>query len=306
MTLSRENLPSLMYWEQNQDKICQRFYLAFCLLTSGIQDTFLGLYERDRQNLNWSVACSYYGLMHCGRLLSFMAFGDFPMQHNRLPELFNFTLSPGSKPYKAFNWLCKFDSNFSQNPGQPLSDYQTCMIDYLEEAGVSNVQSRLKTYGTILKSAKDLRNDVNYESLLIAHEYRHVSMSFEFRRLANAMTQGAEYSLGLSRDAFTSFLQYEYDQKMNSESLNFRAFLTEYLQFRIQNAISNKLNGNQRLVERLNDFISELTPSKAVGGYHEIEDIVSRNVFDGKSQLMRDFSTRVDKLARATTSGANR
>jgi hypothetical protein len=43
--------------------------------------------------------------------------------------------------------------------------------------GVADAANVLLSIGSALRSAKELRNDNNYESLLIAHEYRHTELT---------------------------------------------------------------------------------------------------------------------------------
>ena len=66
---------SLGYWRARPERVPQRFYVAFCLLMSSLQDAILGQKERQSHNLNWSATCSYYSLVHGGRLLCFLALG---------------------------------------------------------------------------------------------------------------------------------------------------------------------------------------------------------------------------------------
>lgn len=89
MATERADLPSVAYWRGARQP--QRFYIAFCLLRSSVQDSLLGLKEQSSANLNWSATCSYYGLVHAGRLLTFIALGDYPMSHADLRRLLGTT-----------------------------------------------------------------------------------------------------------------------------------------------------------------------------------------------------------------------
>jgi hypothetical protein len=82
----RSNLPSLEYWRVHPDRLPQRFYIGFCLLMSSVQDFILGQKEQKSRNLNWSATCSFYSLVHGGRLLSFLGLGDYPRQHSELGD----------------------------------------------------------------------------------------------------------------------------------------------------------------------------------------------------------------------------
>ena len=78
MPINLSDLRSVSYWRDGQEP--QRFYIGFCLFFSAIQDWALGQKELRVHNLNWSATCSYYSLVHAGRLLTFLALGDFPTQ----------------------------------------------------------------------------------------------------------------------------------------------------------------------------------------------------------------------------------
>jgi len=54
---------------------------------SSVQDLILGQKEQESNNLNWSATCSYYALVHGGRLVCFLGLGDYPMQHAELRNL---------------------------------------------------------------------------------------------------------------------------------------------------------------------------------------------------------------------------
>lgn len=55
MSNTRDNLPSLQYWQIPTERVPQRFYVASCLLMSSVQDAILGQKERETNNLNWSA-----------------------------------------------------------------------------------------------------------------------------------------------------------------------------------------------------------------------------------------------------------
>ncbi len=111
MAIDRTTLASMVYWRG--DRQPQRFYVAFCLLMSGLQDWALGQMEKRERNFNWSGTCSYYSLVHIGRLLVFLAVGDFPTSHARLRTLLlagsigstQMLHSPDGYP---FDWLGEF------------------------------------------------------------------------------------------------------------------------------------------------------------------------------------------------------
>lgn len=82
---------------------------------------------------------------------------------------------------------------------------------YLNQVHVADPEERLTKYGNVLAAAAPLRNDSNYETLLIAHEYRHVAMSDAFSNLSMHMAAAAESTLPLLIDAFNGFRFHDPD-----------------------------------------------------------------------------------------------
>jgi hypothetical protein len=192
------------YWRVRP---AQKLYIAFCLLMSSIQDALLGMCEAEKQNHNWSATCSYYSLVHAGRLLSFVATGDYPKHHAELSRLFSPEARPRSENEPSgrregdrsirLDWLRGFlrdrrdQSSATVNGGNArMSD----ISEYLKhKLGVSAADTRLTTIGRLLKEACKLRNDSNYESLLIAHEHSHETMRPAFHRLAAALSVACKH-----------------------------------------------------------------------------------------------------------------
>src|SRR5207244_4019820 len=123
IAINRERLPSIEYWRVCEARKARRVYISFCLLTSSIQDALLGCKERDASNLNWSSTCSFYSLVHTGRLLCFLALGDFPTRHQGLRNLLSTTASTDFKNQRddgfPFDWLRKFTRDLQTMPAGP-------------------------------------------------------------------------------------------------------------------------------------------------------------------------------------------
>lgn len=176
--MDRNQLTSISYWRGQRQP--QRFYVAFCLLMSTIQDAVLGLKERRSHNLNWAATCSYYSLVHAGRLLSFLALGDYPTSHAELRQLISGAGNPPRRrlPPRGypFDWLREFSQLAGAEPNRRapatiptrLSELRSCMVDYLLTIGVVDASEHLGRFGNTLLAAGPLRSDSNYEALLIA------------------------------------------------------------------------------------------------------------------------------------------
>ena len=81
-------------------------------MMSSAQDWLTGVALKEAGNLNWSATSSYYSTVHCGRLLCFVACGDFPTKHKMLRELFLEQRVGSNRPRQPipfeFNWLKGF------------------------------------------------------------------------------------------------------------------------------------------------------------------------------------------------------
>lgn len=228
----RNGLASIEYWRTRQERVPQRFYMAFCLLMSSIQDWILSLKEIESQNLNWSATCSYYSLVHGGRLLCFLALGDYPTRHPELRTLMagmeettgNRQTGPnrqttGHRQANSdgypFDWLRGFgrieQTRQTHTIGGQLLQKRELLAAYLEDIRVPEARTRLDEFGRLLKAAGPLRNDSNYEALLIAHEFHHIKITKAFQSLSDAMARAAGASLPLFIDAFNGFRRLDPD-----------------------------------------------------------------------------------------------
>jgi hypothetical protein len=304
MPTLRRDLASVQYWREGPERAAQRFYIAFCLLMSSAQDSVLGLKERAQSNHNWSATCSYYSMVHAGRLLCFLALGDYPMQHARLRDVFSREpVRGGNRGARdrgyPFDWL----ASFTGRPGLPrrpaTCDAAIHIAGYLGEIGVSQVASRLDYFGTVLVAAAALRNDSNYEALLIAHEFRHASVSDAFDDLSRYMAAGAAFALDLVIDAFTAFRHHDLDLPEGRPARE--AFLNEYVHDRIGGAIRAKIAFEPSAEARLREVLDRIQTCTAYAPYQVLDDHVSRTLFEGKANLITGFEERVRELGRRIT-----
>jgi hypothetical protein len=304
----RENLTSVRYWQTPAERVPQRFYVAFCLLMSSVQDSILGQKERESNNLNWSATFSYYSLVHGGRLLCFLALGDYPTSHAELRRLFSPRLTErrrtGRNGY-PFDWLRGFATPPHGQPGQALpeeggtaAEFRQMIAAYLNQVHVADVEQRMSQLGEVLEAAAPLRNDSNYEALLIAHEYQHVSISQAFDKLSLHMGAAAETTTPFLIDAFNGFRLHDPDLPETREQ--YQAFLHEYVRGRIGDAIRRKLGGSGSLETKLEEVLVRIGTRSAVAQYDQLEKQVSMALFEGKARLMGDFQNRIENLVGVT------
>jgi hypothetical protein len=297
--LDRDKVLFMEFWRRDDKRVAQRFYVAFCLFMSSVQDAFLGKMLRERKNLNWSATCSYYALVHTGRFLCFLAVGDFPTNHGKLRNLY--------KPSKSTDrcqsdWLSGFSrltGDSEQEQVQIIShlcnELRSVIIVQLELLGVADCSKRLESFGRTLAEAGPLRNDSNYEALLIAHEFRHDSMEGAFDRLSEAMCLAAERAILFARDAFQGFMRL--DQDLGGYRESYQAFAKEYVEERLIGAINKKLEGSLRVQADFREFVSAIQLLPGDASFMHLEEMVSVGVFGQKAALMGDFERKVRLLA---------
>jgi hypothetical protein len=269
---------------------------------------FLGLMERDRDNLNWSATCSYYSLVHGGRLICFLALGDFPRRHERLRSLFSLTpdVAPARERFDdgfPFNWLRDFsrliDRRLSPEPLAAIHSerelsLRQAITDYFEQLGLVEFGPRFDRFSRTLKAAAPLRNDSNYEALLIAHEYRHVQMTDAFKLLSDSMCSAAEVASPFINEVMVAFVNHDADLKPDRDA--YQAFLYDYLRRRLVEGLSQKLADSPRLVEQLKGLVAAIVPTRPKVGYDSLEHAVSIDMFGPKAQLMWEFRERIGAL----------
>lgn len=306
----RENLASIRYWRTSPELLAQRFYVAFCLLMSSVQDSILGQKERASKNFNWSATCSYYCLVHAGRLLCFLALGDFPTPHAKLRHVLASCPQPQSNPRRRqhgypFDWLNGFatlgggrSTQVPSNEDGTAVEFRQIIAAYLNHVQVTDVERRLTKLGAFLAAASPLRNDSNYEALLIAHEYRHVPMSDAFDRLSLNMGTAAESVLPFVIDAFNGFRRHDPDLQERRDE--YESFLHEYVHNRIGGAIRRKLGCSSTLERKLEDVLTRIGTRSTGAQHNGLEGQVSMALFGGKAQLMRDFMGKIEALERET------
>ena len=313
--LDRNGLGSIQYWRSTDGRHAQRFYVAFCLLVAAVQDSLLGAREQERNNLNWSATCCYYGLVHTGRLLSFLALGDYPTGHLQLRELLagsNHRLGRGRGGRYPFNWLRKFAASGASGeptPGDQLplpvfrcADYLAVIQDYVRSLDAHPACS-VAEFGEVLGAAAELRNDSNYEALLIAHEYSHRVVTQTFQDLAESLVALGRQGMHLAAAVFKAFTCRDPEQTGRRDE--FDAFLGKYLLPRMLRAVGQKLQGAELPTRDLERIVTGLAPIQTGSSFTEVEREVSMEMFSPKARLMRRFEERVQHLRRRAAAAAS-
>lgn len=279
---------ALLYWEQSDEHRIQRYYIALCLLMASIQDALLGQVERKFRNLNWSATVSYYSLVHAGRLLVFIAAGDYPTRHVSLRDLFN------GDPVRL-NWL-RSHREFARAPTAPNPMATLDVVGArLAELGMEEVLPRLTQFGAALTASAELRSDSNYEALLVAHEYDHALVSFAFERLSIALATAAEEGLWLAVDAFNG-LRRETPEAFRPA---LESLVTTFFQRRIVPALENKIRGHEGGERVLQTLRERLQLNGLAMRDLQLEERLQMQFFGGKTRLMDRFRQRIIELEEA-------
>ncbi len=286
MPTDRNTLAPLDYWKASRQP--QRFYIAFCLLMSSIQDWALGRKEAESQNFNWSATCSYYSLVHAGRLLSFLALGDFPTRHFELGEM----LKPGAQARVQPDWVRRFTRGAATSARENAGDLRQVIIQYLGKVGVHDPSQDIDRFGVLLSGAKDLRDDSNYEALLIAHEYRHRTVSDAFQQLAQCIGDAAESQLPLVIQSFHGFI----DRDLVGERIAYWSFVREYLAWRLVPAIERKLPHSPSVRAKVQEVVATIQIPTEAAAYDHLEKAVSLDLFDPKKRLMESFVNKIGRF----------
>lgn len=282
-------LPAAAYWAENDERRAQRFYVLLCLALTSIHDRFIAGEERQRGNLNWAATMAYYSIVHAARCLCFQGLGNFHTDHGAVASFLR------DRACAPFDWLHTFVTGERlRRDGERISDaFQTLSTHLTNLLGARSIDADLRTVGELLDAARPLRNDANYEALLIAHEQHHAIVEPLVADLGNDLTAAARWVGDLLADAVVA----EVDRGPNVPDVArpaYRRLAQEHFGFRMDSWIGQKLSGEsratfQQFAERLR-FVGETADSSALDRY--ILHPAFGGAFDSKRGLMRRYQDR--------------
>jgi hypothetical protein len=262
--LQMSQFESNEYWNQNPEQSSQRLYVAFCELASAALDFSEGVRTKfqvqpNDERSNWASTALYYSIVHSARLLVFLPFGDFPTRHDQLARCFQLE-STGTI---GTNWLNGFlrVSAFGYRRERRHIRHTRYLTElapphlYKYWHQTINDQSTeifLEWMGELMEQARSLRNENNYEALLIAHEYDHKFMSDLFTQFTHEMYEGAKRTLGSTATYFDRYLKAN-----NNLPRGASAFIADYVGKRILNPIS-RWYGDQ-VADEIGNLLSPLS-----------------------------------------------
>jgi len=300
-----QTLPSLRYWTENKERRAQRFYVMLCLALASIHDHFVAAEERRRKNLNWSATMAYYSMVHAARFLCFLAFGDFPTNHAKLAQLMT------GCGESQLNWL-KESMNAIRSRVSVADAAQQLVGHLRDKLSMSDVEQGVAYLGKILNSARKLRNDSNYEALLIAHETHHIHVGSLAKMLASDMADAAAWVGDFLARALVA--EIDCGPHIPTEArAEFRGLAQSHFGFRMNCWIGEKLTG-----ETSTAFQQYAGSLGLDGGTHADETIESyvllpsanglfrskQSLMDSYGQKIRGFRELVSALSSCSDAGA--
>ena len=281
------------YWKHDDASRDQEFYTAFCILASACSDYAVGAELKLRKKLNWACTVLYYSLVHAARLICFVETGDFPRGHKELRELFE----RGSRRLRG-SWV--------RRKLQPVDSRVEPITDFRLERLLP--EDNRRHWGEILTKAAELRDDANYEGLLISHEYSHVKVTECFEQLAVALKTASEQQLPEAVGVFRTFVDNSPRRDYWYAFLNWKSghssawsvsdpipigeglyYLETALKYR---GASKKAIG--KVLAWLNDLRRD--PDLDIQLATEVHENIKWSAFGVKSRLFDDFKTKIDSF----------
>lgn len=279
------------FWDCSDTHRDQKFYTAFCMLVAACSDYATGVKLQRQKILNWSCTVLYYSLVHAARLICFVDTGDFPIRHNQLSDLFaNGHLGRGQ------TWIGKKLMPYAHRLGievEPATNFQL--------RGLS-LQKRCY-WGHILAKARELRDDANYEGLLISHEYDHVKVTDSFQQLGAAVQTACKGLLPDMASLFKTFIDSSPRRDYWYAFLNWRSGHSEIWTISSPSGeglyyleASLKYRGvGKRLITEVFTWLRELrcAPDMDVQKAREVHNNIVMSAFGMKSTLMQEFENEI-------------
>ncbi|MBI5864554.1 MAG: hypothetical protein HZB38_08610 [Planctomycetes bacterium] len=317
-----ENWPSHAFWRAPESRVKQHWYVSFCLMMSSVQDRLTGLALQESGNLNWATTAFYYSAVHAGRLVCFVCTGDYPTKHTELAALLAPTqVQRNPKPDRLFHfdWLETFMRYVGRNQhggGGPAPQNQRLDRDAIIRAlGTKPRELRVAfdKFAPLLARFKNLRNDCNYEALLVAHERNHViddgsnedrGVTQGFRVLVSAAERASRIAADLATDAYLEHVKSA--DCFATQRDQFHIAHTQYVEHRFRNSLDQKFQGSARAMDELRRTIERLKwPETSAGNADQFLVPIMYDTFGEKQGLMQrwqdDIRTLVEALREART-----
>lgn len=337
MSQSRRDV-ALQFWS-GERRADQMFYVAFCILSTALTDYAAARELEESRKYDWAIVAYYYAMVHSARLLCFVTVGDFPKRHDSLYRLFK----EPTEEVGGDSWLkslledfleaeradksneCTNESSSVRNRGE--NEYQQIMrnlgstqmthadvVEGLEGMGFENPEESVRFLGDLLMWGKKLREKVNYEGLLAAHQRSHRYMTRRFREGARLMRSAASEAIQLAVDGFCKFVERSDHRGLRRGEwwVNFLLLeKTEWGYWRQGlNYLKDSLREKVQDPEILDEAMSFLEPINQLGRSlrmdpgmaREVFNNISYDIFGVKRGIMKLFSKYVRCLKKSLES----
>jgi hypothetical protein len=197
------------------------------------------------------------------------------------------------------------------------------LLDYwsagAQDQQIQEIQAQLKWFADALTKAKALRNENNYEALLIAHEYRHEYLDKSFKKFANAMAAVSKAAVTVAVTSYARMLRSEVSAESGTPcgdggvgSAKHAGETAAIQERRLEAAFISRCV-QQRIVEPARDWYGTdvFVVAKAVGVLMEpltdlsqgqeldvtrMDELVSTDLFAPKLGLMDNLRAKIDDL----------
>jgi hypothetical protein len=285
--------------ETSKQRLGERVYICACLFWTALHDRRLGQ-RLLSQNPNWSAVCNYYSMVHSLRLFWFLLYGSYPTGHAQLAQ--GMRGGWGARADWRIERLRRADKRISASAFQALLQ---------DEFNASKLSLEIPLTGSMFEDARRLRNDSNYESLILAHQYFHgnveVNIPDEMARTANAMSQASLLVLRFVTEIIDSVFRSERPWVGNGSQYSgadLKALLWRYVHDKIRGASGEQHPDSVVLadwVPGMPELKQEMTnaESRADNPAHELVGSIRYTVFRGKQSLMMDFQEEATRLETA-------
>lgn len=317
------------FWRSSDERLDQKFYAVYSIFSSAILDYAVARHLQRRKIYDWSIAAYYYSILHSTRLLSFIAIGDFPKSHG---EMISF-LTEGTWIWeRGRGWWWKIASESGDEDELRRSTRGRfcittgCLASRLEKYGLCLSEERIRHLGEVLEEAKKIRESVNYEGLLIIHQFWHYVLNPQIERAVDLMQRTSRSFLEqYAVRAFLAFVDPSRQEEKHRGKKWISFLLFEGREEEIRNNVSvwtigpdmnygmNRLTGilNEKyeVEDSIRREVSEfLEPIFDLGRRYEIREgdarevfkNISLSVFEGKRALIQNFENHVVSLERKT------
>ena len=313
--------PSFHCWRCKngpEERLGERLYITACLLFSAIHDHCL---SRQLANMypNWSAIAAYYSMVHSLRLFWFNAYGSYPTGHRQMVDSLT-----RDQPGAIANWQNQILGR--TRTSVRLEAFEGWLKEGLGDVGLA---ARREPIGQIFSLAKELRNDSNYESLVLAHQYFHhagempnvVHVDVEFSLATEAMQTASETTIAFITDMMTRAFSDEcawierrqsdqqelFETGCSPTSPQLLQLILLYVQDKINRAQeevgTDGLFDNGLRDLQLSTLIRDATRQSA-GSAIQLRSYIGYSIFGVKQNLMEGFQDKVRRLSNSVRQAA--